>query len=105
MSMPVPTSTRLLLNAVLLSTKSRGNMTITSAYTLDQLVISPNWLEEGDVDLERAYTAFQRMREIGGNYSIGQAAVYPGANTTTKDDIISYLRQKNEPSFPRDVYV
>ncbi|KAL5002998.1 hypothetical protein BDV10DRAFT_181214 [Aspergillus recurvatus] len=46
----VPVMNFLLLNAVLLSTKSRGNMAITNADALDQPVISPNSLQ-GDVDL------------------------------------------------------
>jgi choline dehydrogenase len=44
-----------------ISTKSRGNMTISSNSILDPPLISPNWLQE-DEDVEQAYAAFLRLR-------------------------------------------
>ena len=88
-----PADNFFLVNAVLLATKSRGNMTITSADTLDKPVISPNWLIDGAVDLEQAYASFMRIREIVSNCSIIEAEVFPGPSTNTTDAIISYLQE------------
>ncbi|RYP51425.1 hypothetical protein DL768_003211 [Monosporascus sp. mg162] len=45
----------------MLTPKSKGNMTISSANMLDSPVISPNWYED-EADVEMAYAAFQRLR-------------------------------------------
>lgn len=87
-----PTDNFLTINGVLLSTQSRGNMTITSADTLDQPQISPNWLENGDVDLEQAVATFKRIRDIASNCSVITAEITPGPAINTTDAIVSYLR-------------
>ncbi|KAK2039670.1 oxidoreductase [Colletotrichum somersetense] len=77
--------------AVLLSTASRGNVTIASPDMVDPPIISPNWLvDEGDV--EQAYAAFMRMREIASYASIIEEEVFPGPTLTGKDAIIEWLR-------------
>lgn len=45
----------LTFGGVMLTTASKGNMTISSADMLDPPVISPNWLVD-DKDLEQAYS-------------------------------------------------
>lgn len=85
----------LALSAILTATKSRGNMTITSASILDQPVISPNWLLEPE-DLEMAYAAFQRIRTIASNCSIVQAEIFPGQNVTTEAQIKTWLQREME---------
>ncbi|KAL8861945.1 MAG: hypothetical protein Q9178_001815 [Gyalolechia marmorata] len=81
------------LNAVLLSTQSRGNVTITSADTLDQPQISPNWLANGDVDFEQALAAFMRVREIASNCSVIIAEAFPGPTVNTTEAITAFLRE------------
>ncbi|KAK2057591.1 alcohol oxidase [Colletotrichum caudatum] len=77
--------------AVLLSTASRGNVTIASPDIVDPPIISPNWLaDEGDV--EQAYAAFMRMREIASYASIVEEEVFPGPALTGKDAIVEWLR-------------
>ncbi|KAI4102237.1 MAG: hypothetical protein LQ339_004762 [Xanthoria mediterranea] len=81
------------LNAVLLSTQSRGNVTITSADATDQPDISPNWLLNGSVDLEQAVAAFRRVREIASKWSIVTAEAFPGPTVNTTEAIVAFLRQ------------
>ncbi|KAL8911257.1 MAG: hypothetical protein Q9171_003555 [Xanthocarpia ochracea] len=81
------------LNAVLLSTQSRGNVTITSADTLDQPQISPNWLANGDVDFEQALAAFMRVREIASNCSVIITEAFPGPTVNTTEAITAFLRE------------
>ncbi|KAJ0103985.1 hypothetical protein J7T55_011002 [Diaporthe amygdali] len=79
--------------AVLLSTASRGNMTISSADTMDQPVIDPAWLtDSGDGDLEQSYAAFMRLREIMANSSVAEAEVFPGPDVQAHDDVVAWLR-------------
>lgn len=88
-----PADNFMVLDAILLSTQSKGNMTITSADILDQPVISPNWLLNGNVDLEQAIAAFKRVREIAANCDIIEAEIFPGPSVNTTDAIVSFLRE------------
>ncbi|RYP77348.1 hypothetical protein DL771_001143 [Monosporascus sp. 5C6A] len=76
--------------------KSKGNMTISSASILDSPVISPNWYED-EADVEMAYAAFQRLREIGSNWdsSVNLGEVFPGPDVSSKDNIIEWLRNNS----------
>ena len=87
-----PADNYFLVNAILLATQSRGNMTIRSANILDQPVISPNWLLNGDVDLEPAIAAFKRIREIASKCGVIEAEVFPGPSVNTTEAIVSFLR-------------
>lgn len=85
------TDNYLLLGSALLSTSSRGNMTITSADTLDPPLISPNWLlDEGDA--EQAVAALRRIREIAAASGIVESEYVPGANVSSYDEILDWLR-------------
>ncbi|KAM0800662.1 hypothetical protein BDR22DRAFT_963041 [Usnea florida] len=88
-----PTENFLSFNGVLLSTQSRGNVTITSTDTLDQPKISPNWLANGSVDLEQAVAAFRRMRGIFSKCSIVTAEAFPGPTVNTTEEIVSFMRE------------
>lgn len=88
-----PADNFFLINAVLLATQSRGNMTITSSDTLDKPIISPNWLLNGDVDLEQAIAAFMRIREIASKCSVIEAEVFPGPSVNSTGAIRSFLRE------------
>ncbi|RDW80306.1 versicolorin B synthase [Coleophoma cylindrospora] len=83
----------MLVSASILSPKSKGNMTISSASMLDSPVISPNWLED-DADVEMAYATFQRLREIGSNWnsSVNLGEAFPGATLSGKANITEWLR-------------
>ena len=88
-----PTENFLCINGVVLATQFRGNVTITSADSLGQPRISPNWLMNGNVDLEQAVAAFRRFREIFSNCSVITAKAFPGPTVNTTDAIVSFLRQ------------
>lgn len=83
----------MMISAGIMSPRSKGNMTISSASMLDSPVISPNWLED-EADLEMAYAAFQRLREIGANWdsSVNLGEVLPSPAVSSKEDIIAWLR-------------
>ena len=85
------TDNYLLLGSALLSTSSCGNMTITSADSLDPPIISPNWLLD-DGDAEQAVAALLRIREIAAASSIVESEYQPGANVSTKAEILDWLR-------------
>ncbi|KAK2772272.1 hypothetical protein CKAH01_13975 [Colletotrichum kahawae] len=86
-----PDDNFLTFGGVMLTTASKGNMTISSADMLDPPVISPNWLVD-DKDLEQAYSIFMRLREIASYSSIMQEEVYPGPSLSGKEAIIDWLR-------------
>jgi choline dehydrogenase len=81
----------MMLSAGLLSPKSKGNMTISSASMLDSPVISPNWLQD-DADVEMAYQLILRAREILRSWKGNLGEVLPGSSVSSKDDIIQWLR-------------
>ncbi len=85
------TDNYLLLGSALLSTSSRGNMTITSANTLDPPIISPNWLLDPG-DAEQAVAALLRIREIAAASGIVESEYQPGANVSTHAEILDWLR-------------
>ena len=88
-----PEDNYVIFSAVLLSTESKGNMTISSADVLDPPVISPNWLTS-EADVEQAYAAFLRVREITGNWESVTQEVLPGPNITSKAEILPYLAKE-----------
>ena len=85
------TDNYLLIGAALFSTSSRGNMTIRSADTLDPPVISPNWLlDEGD--REQAVATLLRIRDFASASSIVESEFQPGANVSTRAEILDWLQ-------------
>ncbi|KAL8718486.1 MAG: hypothetical protein Q9225_004387 [Loekoesia sp. 1 TL-2023] len=92
------TDNYLLIGAALLSTSSRGNMTIRSADTLDQPVISPNWLLDKS-DQEQAIAAFLRIREIATASGIVESEYQPGANVRSRADILDWLKNNMSPIY------
>ncbi|KAL8788586.1 MAG: hypothetical protein Q9195_007230 [Heterodermia aff. obscurata] len=79
----------------LVSTFSRGNVSINSSDTANNPVISPNWLSDPR-DLDMAVAAFQRGRQLFGTKSmrpIVQGEEYPGLNCTTYAQIENVIRQ------------
>jgi choline dehydrogenase len=86
-----PDDNYLSFSAVLLTTASRGNMTIRSANIRDPPVISPNWLTD-ERDVEQAYGVLQRLREIMSKADIVESEVLPGPEIASKKDMIQWLR-------------
>lgn len=67
-------------------------MTIASADILDPPIINPNWLAS-EADVEQAYAAFLRLREIASHWGTVTAEVLPGLSITSKADILAYLAE------------
>lgn len=83
------------IGAALLTTTSRGNVTIRSADMADAPVIYPNWLSTKE-DSVLAVAASKRIREIWSHMegvTIGQE-YYPGPNITTDAQILDNIRQQ-----------
>lgn len=77
----------------LVSTFSRGNVSISSPDTSDNPVISPNWLLDPR-DQELAVAAFKRGRDLFNTSAIAPVVieeVYPGAQYQTDEDILQVV--------------
>jgi choline dehydrogenase len=79
------------IGATIMSPASHGNMTISSADTLDPPVISPNWLLD-PADVEQAVAAIHRVRDIAFNSSIVEEEYLPGPNVVTDEEIEEWVR-------------
>ncbi|KAL6719249.1 hypothetical protein ACLMJK_003486 [Lecanora helva] len=76
---------------------SRGNVTINSTSTLDNPIVSPNWLTDPR-DLEVAIAGFKRSRQIFSQPSMkniiaGDMEYSPGVNVTSDSAILQVIRQ------------
>lgn len=84
------------MSATLTAPLSRGNVTITSPSIKDPPVFDLAWLSD-PADAEVAVAAFKRCREALADPSLDTIRVgaefAPGANVTTDEDILSYIRQ------------
>ena len=81
------------ISSALIAPLSKGNVTIYSADAADPPVINPNWLTH-PADVEYAIAAFKRIRQIWDGMSgvtIGPE-YFPGANVTTDEQILAYIR-------------
>ncbi|KAL2807727.1 hypothetical protein BJX63DRAFT_61587 [Aspergillus granulosus] len=88
-------------SAVLLSTKSRGNMTISSPSIFDPPVISPNWFQD-EGDIQQAYAAFLRLREIISHWdrSVFAGEIFPtAANVSSYEEFVPYLATEGSMIF------
>ena len=78
----------------LVATFSRGNISIRSADTAINPVISPNWLSDPR-DQDVAIAAFRRGRQLFSTkaiQSIVKAEAFPGSNATTDGEILEFVR-------------
>ena len=81
------------ISSALMAPLSKGNVSIISADAADPPVINPNWLTH-PADIEYAIAAFKRTRQIWHGMSgvtIGPE-YFPGANVTTDEQILAYIR-------------
>lgn len=84
------------VSATLTAPLSRGNVTISSASIKDPPVFDLAWLSD-PADAELAVAAFKRCRQALADPSLDPVRVgaefAPGANVTTDEDILTYIRQ------------
>ena len=77
----------------LLTTTSRGNVTIHSTDTQDNPVVDLNWLAT-ETDQQLAVAAFRRAREIAQATGITVGPEYtPGSGVQTDEDILEYIKE------------
>lgn len=79
----------------LVSTFSRGNVSIRSPDTAVNPVISPNWLEDPR-DLEMAVLAFRKGRKLFATKAMKQVAraeAFPGGRLKTNAEIVDVVRK------------
>ncbi|KAF2087994.1 GMC oxidoreductase [Saccharata proteae CBS 121410] len=79
----------------LVSPKSRGNVTISSASTSDLPLVSPNWLTD-PADIELAIAMFKRQREMWKTAEMQSVVIgdeyWPGVNVTTDEEILAVIK-------------
>ncbi|MCJ1364957.1 hypothetical protein MMC16_004075 [Acarospora aff. strigata] len=87
-----PTDNYMSIGAVILTTQSRGNVTINSTDTAVRPIISPNWFL-ASADLEVAVQAFRRAREIAHMSGIVIKEYSPGAAVESDPDIRQWIKE------------
>lgn len=85
----------------LITPLSRGNITISSADTVDPPVINPNWLSHPH-DIEILLAGFKRAREIIrphlNDILIGDES-WPGVNITTDEQMVRMIHETVAPIY------
>ena len=87
------------VDAIILTTTSRGNVTINSTDANDNPIVSPNWLLT-TTDQELAVQALKRVREVA--VSTGSTVgpeVIPGPAVQSDVEILEYIRQTVMPVY------
>ena len=87
--------------AGIITSQSRGSVTISSVDTAVPPVIDPNWLTH-PADQELAVAAFKRMRQMMDTdtmKSVWIEEVVPGRNISTDADILNAIRQNGIQMF------
>lgn len=85
------------VSIAVLTTTSRGNVTINSTDTNDNPLVSPNWLLT-KTDQELAVQGFKRAREIANATGITVGPeTSPGPLTETDAQILEYIKQSLAP--------
>ena len=81
------------INVGILTTTSRGNITLSSADPNDNPIVCPNWLLT-KTDQELAVQAVKRARQIASSTGIVLGAeISPGPNVQSDEDILDFIRQ------------
>ena len=79
----------------LVSTFSRGNVSIASSNAGQNPLVDPNWLLDPR-DQKMAVAAFKRARQLFATHSmkpVVDSEVYPGTNVTTDEQILETIRE------------
>ena len=85
------------ITMAVLTTTSRGTVTISSSDTEDNPIVNPNWLATR-TDQEIAVQAFKRAREIAQatGITIGNE-IAPGPRVQTDEQILAYIKETLSP--------
>lgn len=78
----------------LVSTFSRGNVSIKSADTAINPIINPNWLGDSR-DMEMAIAAFKRGRQLFASKALKEVVrkeAFPGVHVKSDDEIVELIR-------------
>ena len=94
---PVDTDNYATFSVAVLTPMSRGNVTIASADSGDNPIVSPNWLIEPS-DQELAVQALKRIREVAqaSGITVGPE-VAPGANVTSDAQLLAFIKEAVVP--------
>ena len=85
------------VNIAVLATTSRGNVTINSADTNENPLVSPNWLLTR-TDQELAVQGFKRARQIASALDVVIGSEFsPGPEVQTDEQILQYIQQTLAP--------
>lgn len=85
------------VSIAVLSTTSRGNVTINSIDTTVNPLISPNWLAT-IADQEVAIAGFKRARQIANATGVVVGSEYaPGPGTQTDSEILEFIKNTLAP--------
>lgn len=91
-----------LLQATLVSPKSRGSVSIQSSSMSDAPLIDPNWLSE-PADLEVLAAGFKRVRQALESSAMAPVLIggeqLPGSSVETDEEIEEYLRSSSAPLY------
>ena len=81
------------VSIALITTTSRGNVTLASTDTRDNPVVNPNWLAT-QADQEVGIQGFRRARQIAASWAGAvDAEVAPGPDVQTNAQILDFLKQ------------
>ncbi|KAM0813225.1 putative GMC oxidoreductase [Seiridium cardinale] len=87
------------MSAALMTTFSRGSVTINSTDTAQQPIVDPRWLDDAR-DKEMAVAAFRRCREIVASETMQEvidgAEILPGPQYQTDEEIYQYIAETSD---------
>ena len=96
---PVDTDNYATFSVAVLTPLSRGNVTIASADSGDNPIVSPNWLLD-PADQELAVRALKPIRELARTSGITVGPeVAPGANVTSDEQLLAYIKEALVPIY------
>ncbi|TVY91829.1 Dehydrogenase [Lachnellula willkommii] len=85
------------LSIAVLTTTSRGNVTINSTNASDNPIVSPNWLLT-TADQELAVQGFKRARQVIASAGISVGPEFsPGPSVQTDSEILEYIKETIAP--------
>ena len=96
---PVDTDNYATFSVAVLTPTSRGNVTIASADSGDNPIVSPNWLLES-ADQKLAVQALKRIRQVAqaSGITVGPE-VAPGANVTSDAQLLAFIKEAVVPIY------
>ena len=96
---PIDADNYATFSVAVLTPVSRGNVTIASADSADNPIVSPNWLME-TADQEMAIQALRRIREVAqaSEITVGPE-VSPGANVTSDAQLLAFIKETLMPIY------